>query len=268
MDYSPTGKFKTPDMALAAGFGSIYNFNTLDFHRGETPSILKLILVANAPQMVLSLLYFAYNGLFTSMLLADEWSRFAAERKGLRVTCPSSEQRSTYRLQLPYRYSIPLLTISAVLHWLVSQSLYVVIMKTYDYDGKFLREAIKSCGYSPRAILTTICVGAVVIIFGIANGFRRYKPGIPLVGSCSAAISAACHPPEGDDKPSSKAVQWGSCGSGATLGKTGDDPTLSLGEDAIGHCSLTSFDVEPPIEGALYAGLHRRKAILAVKVTS
>lgn len=55
------------------------------------------------------------------MLLADEWS------KGHRVTSPSSKQRSTYRLQLPYRYGVPLLIKSAFLHRLLSQSFYVVI---------------------------------------------------------------------------------------------------------------------------------------------
>ena len=96
---------------------------------------------------------------------------------------------------------------------------------------------------------------------GIAMGFRKYRPGIPLVGSCSAAISAACHPPQGDDKPSRKAVRWGSCGPSSTLDMTGDDQTLSSGESETGHCSLTSFDVEPPVEGALYAGLRKRKEI-------
>lgn len=33
-----------------------------------------------------------------------------------------------------------------------------------------------------------------------------------FVGSCSAAIRAACHPPEGDHEPSGKALPWGACG--------------------------------------------------------
>ncbi|KAL8879876.1 MAG: hypothetical protein Q9198_002600 [Flavoplaca austrocitrina] len=223
--------------------------------------ILTLIFVANSPQLILSIVYFSYNGLITFMLMADEWSGFSSERKGLRVTSASGAQRSTYRLQIPYRYAVPLITVSVVMHWLVSQSLYVSILKYYDQDGVYEYDLIWGCGFLPRAILITICLGVVVLMVGIVMGFRKYKPGIPLVGSCSSAISAACHPPQGDDKPSRKAVRWGSCGPTSTLGMTRDNSTLSSGESEIGHCSLTSFSVEPPVEGALYAGLRKRKEI-------
>lgn len=101
--------------------------------------------------------------------------------------------------------------------------------------------------------------------------------GIPLAGSCSAAISAACHPPAGDDRASRKAVMWGACGSEVDgnwdrVMDVGDATTFNVGKEAlrqrevgreevkVGHCSFTSFTVEGPIEGQLYAGLKRRKA--------
>lgn len=59
------------------------------------------------------------------MLMAEEWSGYVHERKPLRVSNPSGSQRSTYRLQLPYRYGIPLLVLSGLLHWPVSQSLLI-----------------------------------------------------------------------------------------------------------------------------------------------
>lgn len=42
-------------------------------------------------------------------------------RKGLRVTQPHGYQRSSYFLQLPYRWSLPLIVISGTLHWLLSR---------------------------------------------------------------------------------------------------------------------------------------------------
>ncbi|KAL8646287.1 MAG: hypothetical protein Q9226_006927 [Calogaya cf. arnoldii] len=242
-------------LALAPGLGSMSAWNTLTF--AEPPSIIAMVLLVNTPQIILSFLYFAYNGLFTYMLLAEEWSGFAIERKGLRVTSPSSKQRSTYRLQLPYRYGVPLLIVSAVLHWFVSQCFYISILEAYDHDGNYWYDVIRGCGYSPRALLTTICVGTLVLGFGVANGFRTYKPGIPLVGSCSAAISAACHPPQGHYQPSGKAILWGSCEHVAARGRSKNDPTFALNRTPIGHCSLTSFDAEPTVVGALYAGLPR-----------
>ena len=85
---------------LAADFGSFY-FTVLTWESGKKPGILTLIFVANSPQLILSILYFFYNGLITYMLMADEWSGFSKTRKGLRVTSASGAQRSTYRLQIP-----------------------------------------------------------------------------------------------------------------------------------------------------------------------
>ena len=60
--------------------------------------LLANVFVANSPQLILSFLYLNYNGLFTCMLLASEWSGFAHERKYLRVTSPVGKKRSSYRV--------------------------------------------------------------------------------------------------------------------------------------------------------------------------
>lgn len=57
------------------------------------------------------------------MLLAHEWSAYFTKHKSLRVlSSRQGQQRSTYFLQLPYRYAILLLFLSTLLHWLTSQS--------------------------------------------------------------------------------------------------------------------------------------------------
>jgi hypothetical protein len=93
-------------------------------------SVIELTLVANTPQLILSICYMAYNGLLTRMLAEFEWAAFGIKYQPLRVTTRKGEQRSTYRLQLPYRWSIPLIAASILLHWLYANSLYVSI-----YDG-------------------------------------------------------------------------------------------------------------------------------------
>lgn len=65
--------------------------------------VMPLVLLANAPQLVLSSLYILCNCLFTCMLAVAEYSDFATERKPLRVSWPKGNQRSTYWLSLPYR---------------------------------------------------------------------------------------------------------------------------------------------------------------------
>ena len=202
-------------------------------------ALLRIIILANSPQVLLSFLFMTYNGLFTCMLLAEEWNGFAHERKPLRVTSPEGEQRSTYRLQLPYRYGIPLLILSGTLHWLVSQSLFLARVSAFDEQGvEQTSLSISTIGYSCIAIITVIILGTIVVILGIAFGFRRYKPGMPLVTSCSAAISAACHRPDGDEDAASKRVMWGVVGA----------------QDGVGHCCFTSWEVERPVEGEWYAG--------------
>lgn len=207
--------------------------------------VILIVLVANSPQILLSFLYFAYNGLFTCMLLAEEWSAYSTKRRFLRVTSPTGGQRSTYRLQLPYRYGIPLLICSSALHWLVSQSIFLARVNVLDSSGtEVTLVGISTCGYSPIAIIFVIILGSIVVLLGICNGFRKARVGMPLAGSCSAAISAACHPPEADVDASLKRVMWG---------VVAEESFKHLGE-SVGHCSFTSLKVEAPVVGKLYAG--------------
>ena len=180
------------------------------------------------------------------MLLAEEWSLYATKRKFLRVTSPTGGQRSTYRLQLPYRYGIPLLMGSSLLHWFVSQSIFLARVNVIDSTGVEIPGAgVSTCGYSPIAMIFVIILGSIVVLLGICFGFRKSRGGMPLAGSCSAAISAACHPPEADVNASLKRVMWG---------VVAEDSFQYEGE-SVGHCSFTSSKVEAPVVGKWYCGL-------------
>ncbi|KAL9043601.1 MAG: hypothetical protein Q9214_003218 [Letrouitia sp. 1 TL-2023] len=214
------------------------------WHVQGSSGLLCLVLLANSPQLILSFLYLNYNALFTSLLLAQEWNGYARHRKTLRVTSPAREQRSTFWLQLPHRYSIPLLLTSAVLHWLVSQSIFLARVQFLDNRGvEIPYGAISGCGYSNIAIIFVLLLGSLVALIGIANGLRRYENMMPVMDSCSAVISAACHPPESDVDAAFNPVKWGVINNNESWDA----------ETKIRHCSFTSFDVSTPIEGQLYA---------------
>ena len=234
------------------GFGTV-TFESLiglPYPRGFG-GLLAMVLIANFPQFLLSCLFFTYNSLFTCLLLADEWNGYAYQRKTLRVSAPKGKQRSTYRLQLPYFYGIPLLTISGLLHWLASQSLFLARVMVYDPNGVANEKtSVSKCGYSLIAMIFVLIVGALAVLLGLANGFRKYKPGIPFTGNCSAAISAACHPPKTDKDASTKAVMWGYV----------EREIIEGTKKPVGHCTFTSFDVDTPVEGELYAGGKREKS--------
>ncbi|KAF6842726.1 hypothetical protein CMUS01_02787 [Colletotrichum musicola] len=86
-------------------------------------------IVANTPQIWLSLCYYVYNALLTRLEMSWEWSLFAVRYCSLRVTKPKGQQISTHRLQLPYKFSIPSMTFSILTHWLLSNALFVIISR-------------------------------------------------------------------------------------------------------------------------------------------
>ena len=207
--------------------------------------LLPTILLANSPQIVLSCFYVTLNGILTSMLAADELNGYARQRKTLRVTSPKGKQRWTYRLHIPYRYSVPLLTMFGILHWLVSQSLFLARVTVYNIENSLdPTTSISGCGYSLIALFFVIITTIIIIFLVVLTGLRTSRSGMPLMGSCSGAISAACHPPANDKDASKLAVRWGVVGQ-KTVDETGE---------VVGHCTFTSFKVRGPVKGKLYAG--------------
>jgi len=173
------------------------------------------------------------------MTFSKEWNDLAHHRRTLRVTSPRGAQRSTYFLSLPYRYVIPILITSVATHWTLSQSFFLVAIDVFDEEGHLdTSQTILTCGFSCIAIIFLIGIGWVVLICGVLLGLRRYKGGSPLVGSCSAAISAACHPLADEVDVALKPVKWG---------------VVSFGQ-GVGHCALSGRYVSPPIPGRLYLG--------------
>lgn len=179
------------------GLGGL-NLNTI-LTFSKSYGVTADVLIVNSPQVVLSLIYILYNGLFTCMLLSAEYLKFATQRSSLRVTDPRNTQRSTYWLQLPYRYAIPFLVAMGVLHWLVSQSIFLVRIVVIDLNGNpdYGRE-IGGCGWSPNALVATVVLGALMILTLFGFGFKKLPNGMPVASSCSAAISAACHRADGE----------------------------------------------------------------------
>jgi hypothetical protein len=96
-------------------------------------------------------------------------------------------------------------------------------------------------------MISVIAVGGVLLFIGTGAGFVRYPPGTNLVGSCSMAISAACHPPESAKGPelALKKLKWGA---------------VEVQPGEVGHCSFSSEAVELPTKGRLYAGRHHDAA--------
>ena len=194
--------------------------------------------LANIAQLLLSFCYLAINSQCTAMAGAIEWNNLAVSRKGLRVTRPLGDQREEYILQLPYRWSIPLAVASSGLHWLLSESIFIVREDAYDREGKIMDTSVSAIGISATSFITFILcfyalVGSVTWI-----GRKQTRVRIPFAASCSLVISAACHPPPDDINPQLRPVQWGVT-----------ESEMFEGEK---HCSLSSKPVTKPKIGEKY----------------
>ncbi|RKK68116.1 hypothetical protein BFJ69_g13911 [Fusarium oxysporum] len=193
----------------AFGSSGINNFVTLDGSLGLsnqfTGDFVRLVLLANIPQLILSISYLQFNSLITKIFMAKEWAQMSTEYRPLRVTEPQGDQVSTYRLQLPYRWGVPCILASVLLHWLASSSCYV-FMADGGFYGSIMGSPTTSAnsmglsgfgfiavGYSTIAIMVAIVVFAVVICVPLLLSMRRLPGDMVIVGSKSLAIAAACH---------------------------------------------------------------------------
>lgn len=185
--------------------------------------------MANLPQLVISLSYYFYNSVLTTMLIASQYDTYAVRgrrgasvaeilqtspKNGLRVSSDrKGAQRSFYFLSLPYRYSLPLMAAYTILHWLVSQSIfYVRVVMYYSSMEREPRYDVNACGWSPVVFIFAIVVGGSMVLVLLGMAIRQFRSFIPLAGSCSIPISAACHPPTGDVDAALKPVIWGEVG--------------------------------------------------------
>lgn len=250
--------YKSNDKAAvyAQGLGAVdpRGFISWSLPTTGAAGLISNVIVANVPQLLLSFLYLNYNGLMTVMSLAQEWSRYGTRRNGLRVsTTPKGAQRTTYFLQLPYRFGIPIIVVTGTLHWLISQSIFLVSVeaillipspRAVPGDANIwdtaTPEYLMTCGYSPPAILASVVVASLLLFWIVGVAFVRLPSGMPVAASCSAAIAAACHGlgDGGDGGAAQEEVKWG-----------------DVGEDGkgVGHCGFSAQEVVQPEDGKLYA---------------
>jgi hypothetical protein len=243
----------SPSDIWSLGFGeatehTLITFSGIRRRMIRTSGTLSNVLIANAGQTILSFLYFTCNGLLTIMLLSHEWSSYAFAHKGLRVSSyPRGHQRITYFLQLPFRYAIPLVLSGTVLHWLGSQSIFLVTVEQWsnDFDtGEWVHDDFHdfaTCAYSPMALFIFVVTAAILLFVLLAMGFRRFKSAMPVASSCSLAIAAACHPVKGyePDLIAQYPLRWG------VVSGTTDTSGTS-------RCAFSSHHVEYPVNGVMF----------------
>ncbi|KAF7536886.1 hypothetical protein G7054_g4182 [Neopestalotiopsis clavispora] len=175
---------------------------------GPTSSFLTNILVANSPQLLMSFVYLFLNNIITRQAATNELEHFLREdgKKPLRVSSPIGMQRSSYFLALPFKYSIPVLGMTMLLHWLISQSLFLVQASTFASGSEGIRVSSwdsSARGFTPLGGILSLSVAMIVfislIINSIARSYRDIPPEFERMGCNSSAIRLLCLRPDGDD---------------------------------------------------------------------
>lgn len=184
----------------------------------------------------------------------------AHQQKGLRVSgIPEGSQRSSYFLSLPYRVGVPLVALSALLHWLVSQTMFVIAIERRgpfggpaNLDPFVCGDSCRasepgkvnihlSAGWSPMALVGTIFFFGIMTLLALAAGLKRYSPGPPLGCGNSAVLAAACHLTSDEDgfEVARAKIKWG--------------VVREPFDDVAGHCSLSARpDITSPQDGQKY----------------
>ncbi|KAF6808856.1 hypothetical protein CPLU01_15603 [Colletotrichum plurivorum] len=106
--------------------------------------------------------------------------------------------------ELPYKFGIPSMAFSILTHWLLSNALFVIISRgsyykighgeeDYTNDPTSLPEdAVITLSASPAASLAFLVVGVVSLLLPVAMSAQKLPGQMPVVGSNSLAIAAAC----------------------------------------------------------------------------
>ena len=104
---------------------------------------------------------------------------------------------------------------------------------------------ISTVGYSCIAIIFALPLGILALLTAVGMGLRPFAAEITTAGSCSAAISAACHAWGADSKGMvGKKVRWG-------------DVEI-VPNQRVRHLTFSSEEgVRKPVFGEFYAGVGR-----------
>ena len=216
--------------------------------------------LVSLPHLLLGMLYLATNALLTTFYFSHESSLFATTPpRPLRVSAAVPEGAQTpsglLRLTLPRRVSSVLMVVFMVMGFLLSRGFWAIGVRFVDpnimdnSDSVTTRSAI---GLSPAPLLTLLTFLLILAFTILGFGLRRAPSvgagGNPMAlagGSCSAVISARCHPLARErDGLWLKPVMWGVVREGnlpssgtATRNTSG---SWGWGGVAVSHCGFTA----------------------------
>ena len=113
---------------LATTFGSFGGFNTsallADFPDNKLGSEVAAFAISNGTQLLFSALYLLLIYNITLISIEHDWGKLEKQRERLRCTIVRGTAfNQSYLLQLPKKVLFPIMTFSAIMHWLLGQAI-------------------------------------------------------------------------------------------------------------------------------------------------
>lgn len=236
------------------GFGHLDSRALVIYDKYDNTPVIALL--ANMPQLFLAAVYLLYNGCITVMFTSSHWSLLGSRPTAMLVSNPVGKQKSRWWFGSPWAWALPFMGLSMLLHWLCSQSLFLIQIDIYnslsaDELDVFERQ-LTNAAYSPIAAIVALVTGFLLPALAIVVGLKQLAPGgPPMVCTSSAAISASCHPGSvlrskpGGDRFWEGELRWGEIPS-------------TVYQNGWGHCSVAPAnswgrDALSPRPGVLFA---------------
>jgi hypothetical protein len=185
-----------------AGFGKISLAFIISNSGGETAfdgrnaaGLPLQLALANSPQFWFSLGYLLWNNQITRIWGEHEWRSFAGRRKPPRVSYGADVAgvRNTRWLQLPYSLSGLLMVVSTTMHWVVSQSLFVIEVENMSgLPNNAEPGIIFAICYSPTAIFVVALMGSLLIFAITIYYFLPFRSVMPFMAGSARVVFASC----------------------------------------------------------------------------
>ena len=161
-------------------------------------------IIANCPQLWLSIGYLLWNNQITRIWTEHEWRAYYCKSQRPRVSYKTSDSRvrATRWLQLPYSITTVLMIVNTTLHWLVSQTLFVVEIN----DGGSMSYYLN---YSPLAMFLVGIASLLLVLSTTIYYFIPIATWMPLLANSAGLVFESCEMLSAIDLPDDGLVAWG-----------------------------------------------------------
>ncbi|KAK9415401.1 putative DUF6536 domain-containing protein [Seiridium unicorne] len=242
----------TDPQGVSTPFGISTPYTTFLLPSPATESQMALLVCL--PQLLLAILYMVTNSHLTTYYVSHELTLFALGPRPLRVSSdPAGKQTTSLFITLPRPISWALLVLFVAMGFTLSQAVFpaVITLSPSISTSSSDQNQIIAVAFSTQALLVLLALLFILIVLVVSLGLRRapaaalvngQERGNPLVlkgGSCSAALSAKCHPAPGEVEPWKQDLTWGVVAEGVGMRE--------------GRCAFSALSVGAVDVGRTYA---------------